>query len=205
MVLDVMVDLETMSTAAHAAFVQLGAVAFDPCGTTLPSVDQPSFVFYRNVDLASCIDLGLHVDGGTVMWWLQRSEEARASLLNPSPEPVRNVLADFAQWFMKVTARDSYIWSHGLTFDVPILAEAYRRLGRKTPWFFSRAHDTRTIFDRAGFKLPSADTRVGGHNALQDALVQAAGVQTVWAPRPVTLASTGGSAGGKPLAEEITW
>lgn len=173
MTLDVMVDLETLGTSARTAILALGACAFDPLGET---VDRGQ-TFYRNVDAQSCLDLGLTVDGGTIMWWLGQSAAARRVLFDPKPVGLRTVLLDFDRWYRQVTARESCIWSHGLTFDVPILSELYRTVGQRTPWFYSRAHDTRTLFDYCGFKLPNADTREGGHNALEDTILQAAGVQ----------------------------
>lgn len=175
MATDVMVDLETMSTRGNAAFVSIGAVAFEPSGTMVQKIG--SSIFYQNVDLQSCMSLGLHVDASTIMWWLRQSDAARKALTDPTPQPVELVLKAFSQWYARVTSKESFIWSHGNSFDVPIISECYARIGMKTPWFFSRSHDTRTIFDYVGEKIPAADIRTGGHNSLFDAIAQAEHLQ----------------------------
>jgi len=175
MVVDVMVDLETMSTRGDAAFVSIGAVAFDPDGSSVPKDGKK--VFHRNVDLQSCIDLGLRVSGDTVMWWLSRPDVARQSLMDPPPVPVTDVLTAFTEWYSSVTRYGSCVWSHGATFDVPLISECYERLGLKAPWKFWDVNDTRTVFRRVGMKLPRADDRADGHTALFDAITQAEHLQ----------------------------
>ena len=183
MALDVMLDLETVGTSASPAILSVGAYAFDPLGepTEEPPDDADPCAFYRNVRLQSCIDLGLLVDGATVMWWLGQGADARRALFAPDPVPVDNALDMLGRWFRaNFDDQQSYVWSHGATFDVPILEEIYRRLPRRVPWFFSKVHDTRTLFDLCGYRLPKADERPGGHHALRDAWAQAAGVQWCW-------------------------
>ena len=175
MPLDVMVDLETMGIRVDAAFVSIGAVAFDPFHSPGPASD--ALKFYRNVDLQSCIDLGLRIDGGTVMWWMTKDDEARRALVDPKPVPVVDALRDFVIWYKRVTEHRSCVWSHGATFDIPIISEACLRAGLISPWTFWMCNDTRTVFRLADWKLPNADTRGGGHNSLNDAVAQAAHLQ----------------------------
>lgn len=171
-----MVDLETLGTRGDTAFLSIGAVAFDPFGKEVPT--KGPLTFYRNVDAQSCIDLGLRVDGGTIMWWLTKEEAARKALTDPKPEPVGQVLAAFGSWYRSHAVRyKTCVWSHGATFDIPIISEAYAKLGHKAPWEFWDCNDTRTIFRLAGVKLPNADTRGGGHNSLNDSIAQAEHLQ----------------------------
>lgn len=172
---NIMVDLETLSTTKRSAFVSIGAVAFDPDGTSVPK--NGSQTFYRNVDIQSSIDADREVSGDTIYWWLRQSEEARRSLINPAPIALAEALKDFEYWFKANTVRGSIVWSHGATFDVPIIEEAFTHFRLKAPWFFSNANDTRTIFRLADLKLPAADTRVGGHNSLADSIAQAEHLQ----------------------------
>ncbi len=168
---DIMVDLETMGTDTGSAFVSLGAVAFDLQKPYSPP--GPGLTFYRNIDLQSSLDIGRTINGDTVYWWMSRSQEARESLMTPKPLPLKLVLQQFCEWYLAHHTRyQTCIWSHGLTFDVPMIADAMRQVGMKTPWFFSNANDTRTILRKAGIKMPSADERAGGHNALSDAVLQ---------------------------------
>jgi hypothetical protein len=170
-----MADLETLSTRQHALFMSIGAVAFDPRGSRVNR--DPGNVFYQNVDIVSAQRAGLHVDGETIVWWFKQSDAARSAFKDPAPRPIDEVLESFARWYKQHTDRSSFVWSHGATFDIPILTEAFQRVGMKAPWFYSRVHDTRTLFDLVGVKLPPADLRAGGHNALHDAIAQAEHVQ----------------------------
>lgn len=176
MPLDIMVDLETLGTRGDTAFLSIGAVAFDPFSGSVPK--SGPLTFYRNVDAQSCIDLDLRVDGSTIMWWFTKDDAARKALSDPKPEPVGQVLAAFSSWYKShVTRYKSSVWSHGATFDIPIISEAYSRIGHKAPWEFWDCNDTRTVFRLAGAKLPNADTRGGGHNALNDSIAQAEHLQ----------------------------
>lgn len=176
MPLDIMVDLETLGTRGDTAFLSLGAVAFDPFGKSVAKSGPQTF--YRNVDAQSCIDLGLRVDGSTVMWWFTKEDSARRALADPKPEPIGQVLAAFGSWYRSHAVRyKTCVWSHGATFDIPIISEAYARLGHKAPWEFWDCNDTRTVFRLAGAKLPNADTRGGGHNSLNDSIAQAEHLQ----------------------------
>ena len=82
----IMVDLETMGTAPGSAIVSLGAVAFDPVAGTLGEE------FYRVITLGSCQRAGLTIDAGTIGWWLQQSDSARAELVRDDAVALPNVL-----------------------------------------------------------------------------------------------------------------
>lgn len=186
-----MVDLETMGTTPSAAIVSLGAVAFERGGTSVPRVSNFALRtapgFYQNVNLQSCIDLGLEIDGDTVMWWLARDSAARGALKEPVPKPIDEVMANFLSWAGQfVNGRTGSIWSHGADFDIPIIKTIQVRLCRryperadkfKVPWAWWNGEHTRSIYNEAGVKLPRADTRTGGHNAFEDAVLQAEHVQ----------------------------
>lgn len=70
-------------------------------------------------------------------------------------------------------------WSHGVTFDLMILTLAYKQLGIKEPWHYSKMRDTRTLLDLA----PTVNWPVNPHrhNPLWDAAVQAVGAQRAYA------------------------
>lgn len=160
-----MIDLETMGTGSASAIVSIGAVEFDP------NTFKLGREFYRVIDLQSCIDSGLAVEGSTVMWWLSQSEEARNALVTGIKTPLHEALQAFTEWLDPNT----YVWSHGASFDLPILANAYAvGVGQVKPWKYNRELDTRTILWLTGQKMPPS---VGtAHNALDDAKTQALGI-----------------------------
>ena len=60
--MDLMIDLETLSTSNNAAILTMAAVKFDPhADYRKVTVDQlpPNQVFYKRIDLDSCLKIGL--------------------------------------------------------------------------------------------------------------------------------------------------
>lgn len=162
----VMVDLETMGTRMDSVIVSLGAVAFDPDSGKLGEQ------FLVTIDPQSCLDAGLVVEGGTLLWWLRQSEAVRDAIASAELLPLEVALYDFSQWWEERLAR--YIWSHGACFDVPMLDMAYRKSGRSAPWKFWDARDTRTLFDITNTTVDRA--KGTHHNALDDSINQAKAV-----------------------------
>jgi Mesyanzhinovviridae exonuclease len=76
----VMLDLETLGTEAGCVVVAIGAVAFDPMGAYVHPPDMTNLQsdeFYAVIDIQSCLDAGLRINGNTLYWWLQQSPDAR--------------------------------------------------------------------------------------------------------------------------------
>lgn len=163
-----MIDLETMSTRSDAAITQVGAVMFDPNKGTLGAE------FCEHVKLTE--DSG-HMDPGTVRWWLGQSDAARQALLaGQQMAPALHEVLDSFSTFVR-RERPAAIWSHGATFDLPIMEAAFRRCDMTVPWSYYSNRDTRTLFDIVGKKIQELATREGvHHNALDDAKTQAMAV-----------------------------
>lgn len=162
----IMIDLETMGTRPSAPIIAIGAVAFDHRIVR----DE----FYVNVDLQSAVTAGATIDPGTVMWWLQRSDEAREALASGQTVDIVTALDKFDEWFDGV--RQSHgeikgVWGNGASFDNAILTETYKRLGFNPPWEFFKDRCYRTIKS----VFPSVKIARSGthHNALHDARTQA--------------------------------
>lgn len=178
----VMVDLETLAKNPGSAISSIGAVAFDPRVKGLPPLAEmleSTGKFYTRVNLSSCLDLGLSIEGSTVAWWLRQDEEARTELGSAilSGGHIRDCLWLLRKWLQEV--KPNRIWSHGSTFDLPILSYAMYKCGMQEPWDYRALRDTRTLFDLANYSYKSAP--VGKHNALVDAYHQALAVQDAYA------------------------
>lgn len=221
MVVDCMIDWETLGTGLNSVPVSFGAVLFDPYARDITLNNQTCFS--RNVEVQSCLDLGMTVDGSTFYWWLRQSEDARRAvspqyLYEVQPEwnktenkprkgeqpfgefrpiPIKTMLTQFALWYKANTDQwHSCLWSHGATFDIAMLAELYRKAQIPQPWKFHLANDTRTVFRMADMKLPNVDTREGGHNSLRDSIAQAEHLQSCLAilqGRPPIIRQNGGA------------
>lgn len=134
----VMLDLETMGNKSNSAIVSIGAVEFDI------ETGETGREFYKVVDLQSCLDAGLIVNGSTVMWWLQQDKAARELVLQESME-IALVLFHLDRWFSECI-QGFKIWGNGARFDIGILEDAYVKAGYKEmPWGFRGERDLRTL------------------------------------------------------------
>jgi len=71
------------------------------------------------------------------------------------------------------------LWGHGYGFDITIIEDMLRQLGKPIPWQFWQVRDSRTLF--ACCKTdPRKSMQSDLHNALADAYFQAKGVQMAY-------------------------
>lgn len=171
MSLEVMLDLETMSTSSAAAIVSIGAVKFDPRG----DIGTMQGSFYCTVELATCIDAGLHVSGSTIEWWLQQENEARAALRGEPRYSIEKALGEFWIWF---GSESLPTWGNGADFDCVILHNAYEKLHGMAPFKFYHHRCFRTmkaLFPNVPYVKPTL-----AHHALSDAEAQAMHLQKLF-------------------------
>jgi exodeoxyribonuclease VIII len=153
-----MLDLETMGTGANAPIIAIGAVKFDHRGIIEP-------FYYSHTSLQSCVDLGMTMDPGTVMWWMKQNDEARAAITKDNPTHIVAALQSFAEW----CGRPAGVWGNGASFDNVLLANAFKLAGIRQPWSYKADRCYRTV--RALFPdiNPPRNERLVLHNALDDA------------------------------------
>ena len=163
-----MLDLETLATSPDAVILTFGAIKFDP----FDSSKEMSDGIYFRIDVDEQIALGRRVDQGTVDWWGTQSEEVREEALG---ETDRVSIEDFTKALNKFVVGATRIWAQGPVFDIVILENLYRQIGKPAPWQYYSIRDSRTLLKALG------DDRKGGallHNALADAVSQAGAVQS---------------------------
>lgn len=189
---DIMLDLETLSTERDAAVIQIGACAFDldkGIGPHDMPVSEAARLFRVTIDMTDAMRYG-HVDGGTIMWWMSQSEEARRSVCGAAGEmPVLlgYALEHFSSWTGRHTREAGdptqiRLWAGPSDFDHPILRNAYRQTGLPVPWDRRSVRDSKTILDAAqsfGVELYKPPTTVA-HDALADAIWQAEQLLVMW-------------------------
>jgi len=161
--LNVMLDLETMSTASNAAIVSIGAVKFSlNDDAPNPIVDT----FYCTVDAKTCKAAGLEISAATVDWWASQPREVMDSLRKDAI-PLSMALRKFSQWYGSTSLPT---WGCGASFDNVIIANAYEAVGVTRPWKYWHDRCYRTMKEIV--KIPE-DSRQGTyHNALDDAMHQ---------------------------------
>jgi hypothetical protein len=159
--MNVMIDLETLSTAYNAAILSIGACKFDENG-----IHEE---FYVNIDPQSCKDAGLNIDKETVSWWMRQRKEALEAIKH-SKLPLKEALTLFSKWY-GTTPMDT--WGNGAAFDNVIIENAYFAVGMIRPWkyYYDRCFRTmKSLFPVHDEELPREGLH---HNALHDAVYQA--------------------------------
>lgn len=169
--MDVMLDIETLSTRPWSVILTLGAVKFDPWAD---EVDQTKGLYVRP-DVNEQLAMDRHVQEETVAWWGTQTEEVREEALGEEGRTSVNEMLDQLNRFL-VGANN--IWCQGPAFDIVILEDLYRQVNRPTPWQFWQIRDSRTLFSVHGD--PREKNRHGAHNALIDCYYQARAVQHIY-------------------------
>lgn len=168
---NIMPDIETLGNHANSVVISIGAVAFDE------TTGQLGQEFYQEINIDSCLDAGLEVNGSTIAWWMSQSDAARKVLSDRVKHddslPLVTVLTLFTTYINQVSSKGKVkIWGNGSSFDNSILEECYRKVGSDAPWMFWNDRCYRTVKNL--YKDVKADKRQGVyHNALDDAKHQA--------------------------------
>ena len=157
--IQVMLDLETMSVSSNAAIASIGAVKF---------TEEDGIIdkFYRTVDLRTCKAVGLHICPNTIDWWSKQSPEARKALTIDNIS-LTQALDEFTEWYGD---KKIPVWGNGAGFDNVIMENAYHAIKAPRPWtgFYDRCY--RTVKNLITIE---PDVRDGTHhNALDDAIFQ---------------------------------
>ena len=176
----VMIDIETLDNCPTAAIASIGAVWFEPRGSRIGNT------FHMHVDLADCQRHGLTIGADTVLWWLKQSGDAKAALSGGQLDaaPLVTALEALQAFIIEADGPKPDIWCNGASFDLPILANAYRAIGWQTPWPFWRERDLRTL---KGLYPEQRLERTGlAHHAIDDAIHQARLVQHILQTNPDT-------------------
>ena len=169
--MDIMLDLETLSTRPESVIVTIGAVKFNP-QTDYIDLERG---LYQRVNVDEQLALDRHVLDSTLEWWMTQPEDVREEALG---EDNRVSLDAMTRELNKFCVGVTNIWCQGPAFDIVILENLYRQLNKPVPWQFWQIRDSRTLFGVHGD--PREKDRKAAHNALMDCYYQAIGVQQIY-------------------------
>ena len=168
--MDLMLDLESLGTRPDCAILTLGVVKFDPY-----TVDKFGDSLYLRIDVDEQLALGREVQEDTLTWWGRQADDVREEALG---EENRVSLDKLYRDLNRFCVGVGNIWCQGPAFDIVILENIYRQKGWPTPWQFWQIRDSRTLFGVHGD--PREKGKAGLHNALEDCISQAQGVQEIY-------------------------
>jgi hypothetical protein len=166
---DVMIDIETLGTTPGSVILSIAAVRFDM------NTGEVSDYITMVIDIQSCLDIGMEVDGDTLMWWMNLDQGAREHL---SGATVR--IEDGLEALSRFLRDEDKVWGNSARFDFGLLADASTRLGFGLPWNFRNERDVRTL---VSFKPEVKDEVVfegDPHNPLDDCKHQINYCHLIW-------------------------
>ncbi len=174
--MDVMLDLETLSTAPDAAIVAIGACTFATDGTTLAS----RRVFRQAVMPDTSQAAGGRIDALTVVWWCGQPAAAREAWTLAPARSIQSALEQFAIWCMPEFENERVrIWGNGAGYDNVVLRGAYDRCHILPPW---RHQDDRCYRTLKNLRPDIAFEQIGtAHEAADDAVSQALHAERIFA------------------------
>ena len=165
-----MIDLETLDILPTAAILSIGAVIFKLDGSPLTER------FYVNVDPGDAKAQGCTISKDTVKWWSEQPKEIMEAFKTPKPIGLKSALEQLFDFYKKTGSQ--MVWSHGASFDLPIISYAARRVQLKEPWEYWQQMCNRTVLAMIDSPLPKK--RESPHNALDDAKTQAEHIMSLF-------------------------
>jgi hypothetical protein len=173
---DVMIDMETLATGTQPVMLTIGACKFDPFGDEVKRSEME--VLYIRLDIDSQVAVGRDVNDDTIDWWGRQTPEAQEEALGDgTPDNPRYTLAEAMDQLYKFCWGAKRVWSNGSVADIIWAESAFKQVERANPWKFWEIRDVRTAFDLGiNPNMPP----VTAHNALEDAINQAIGIQNVF-------------------------
>lgn len=154
-VLDIAIDIETLSLRPTAAIMSIAASPFEIDGFGKPVEFEP---FFRTVDVSSCAMYGFDFSNSTIEWWSRQSDEAKKPFLEGGSVPIKDALFELNQafegWQTEAMADGVRVWMQGTDFDGPILKNAYivvfgdhwiKGEVESMPWKHDEVRDSRTF------------------------------------------------------------
>jgi len=175
----VMVDIETLGTGVDAVILSIGACtldADDPGG--------PALTYYQELDPTQA---NRKFDISTVLWWIKQSYEGATPPIH-GVVLIEDALEQFNDWLHLSVLDSPIIWCKGTDFDVAILAHAMKQHNIKPAWKYSNVRDCRTVFKLFPGAKEAIPENKNPHNALDDAIHQAAQLAYIARTHNFTLA-----------------
>lgn len=164
----VMNDIETMCFGSNSAIIEIAAVQFDI--NTGEQIDS----FHNRINLQSCIDAGLRVNGETILWWMLQDDESRHRIaLQENSYSISEALNNFQYWLNQFGG-EQFMWGRSPRFDLGIIYDAYRIvLGyQHPPWNIRKERCVRTYESLRPEVLKEVPVNSSKHDPIADCLHQ---------------------------------
>lgn len=195
-VVDISLDIETLSKCENAAIISIAAVPFYKSGVDEFIIERPfehlglakkvgtRAPFYEVVNATTCAMAGMHFEQETVNFWSQQEDLAKAEFFTHTALSIRDVLEGFVNYIVAIKEEfdvDVCIWCQGTDFDLPIIRSAIRSILqiKEVPWGYTQVRCARTwileVVEKLHGRLEDPysvlpkDEKWNRHSALSDA------------------------------------
>lgn len=169
--INIMVDLETLSTAHNAAIISIGATVVDFGKST-----GRSFEFYEKADIKS-FENKFDISKDTIEWWKKQDPAIKQEAFSGT-QSIYNLINNFRTWILSVKDELNdgpiLLWGNAAEFDCAILVNAFDTLYIGIPWTYRNHRCYRTmnaLFQ--GMVTPPFPGIEKKHHAFYDAKFQA--------------------------------
>lgn len=167
MLIDVIVDAETLGTGPMPILLSFAAIAVDRAtGKELSSIDI--FIDVESQDKSS-------LTSDTVNFWLKLPKEAQQTQIDKGRMSIQKALVAFDSWLTHIGKKDILLWGNGTMADNRWLDSAYNTYGKANyfPLEFWQHRCIKTVVDVAhelGYPKFKFETKFNGipHNAIDD-------------------------------------
>lgn len=173
--LDVMIDIESLSTAHNGATIQIAAVPFHI--EEAQDKYNEIMTFNRKISPKSCIEAGQDVNADTMKWWFGQDEHVQSEVIGQAImfgihlETALVRLSEFLKDLERI-ADKVFIWGYPATSDMTWLQQAYLAAKLPYPVAYNRTRCLGTIADLYwelyGEKLSEQAKTQINHDALVD-------------------------------------
>ncbi|RKZ72466.1 MAG: hypothetical protein DRQ48_00210 [Gammaproteobacteria bacterium] len=162
--MDIMLDIETLSTKPNAAVFEIAMVVFDKHG----ALADPHF----HVGFKPTTG---HICPETVAWWLSRAKVCSLQHSVATEAQAAKMVHDFL-----ASKPKHRLWAMPASFDCIILEQFLERNGYDMPTGFRNWRDLRTVRELANWPDPAVAPGHIGHNALHDVRRQINTLTACW-------------------------
>lgn len=157
-----MIDIETLGTAAKSVVLAIGAYGKDKLGN--------EFKHYVRIDTDSQLAKGRKIDASTMKWWMTQNPNAKTIF----DEKEDDTYASLTHFFHEIEGSfhmdEMTVFGNGANFDITIIEDLLSDFDVKVPWKFWNIRCYRTIKNmRPQIKMLRQGVH---HNALDDAKSQ---------------------------------
>lgn len=178
--INIALDLETLSTQENAAIIQIGCCIpeFDRIHLP-PDMRETSYEFEVTISYDACVNSDFHMSKSTMEWWDKQDPKVKKQVFSGQDSYI-DAFDAFSFWIASVKSggADVAIWGNGSDFDNRLLSYSLDSLGYHNVWSFRNNRDLRTLKALFPAEIQTNDSEIK-HTALGDARYEARLINTI--------------------------